>query len=130
MALSVSKQKVCKETIYVKKHNTPMYSLEEIITKYKSSKNKVEEVADFFIQKVDYEKIRFTSKMIGNSDGKYKMNINQIKDTIQFLIVNAVENFINNPIDACYISENLTLNVSNYSGKHYLSIGVRYDFTK
>ena len=32
MALSVSKQKVCKETIYVKKHNTSMYSLEEIIT--------------------------------------------------------------------------------------------------
>ena len=68
--------------------------------------------------------------MIGNSDGKYKMNINQIKDTIQFMIVSAVENFMNNPIDACYISENLTLNVSNYSGKHYLSIGVRYDFTK
>ena len=130
MALSVSKQKVCKETIYVKKHNTPMYSLEEIITKYKSSKNKVEEVADFFIQRVDYEKIRFTSKMISNSDGIYKMNINQIKDTIQFLIVNAVENFMNNPMDACYISENLILNISNYSGKHYLSIGVRYDFTK
>lgn len=107
-----------------------MYSLEEIINKYKSSKNKIEEVADFFIQRVDYEKIRFTSKLIGNSDGKYKMNINQIKDTIQFMITTGVENFINNHTDACYVSENFVLNISNYGGKHYLSVGIRYDFTK
>ena len=130
MALSISKQKVCKEYIYVKKHNINMYSLEEVISKFKTSKNKIDEVSDFFIQRVDYEKLRFVTKMLANSDGKYKPNINVIKDTVQFLIVSAVENFMNNPIDSCYVSENIILTVSNYGGKHFISIAPRLDFTK
>ena len=130
MALTISKQKVCKEYIYVKKHNKPMYSLEEIILKYKTSPNKAEEVADFFIEQVDYDKLKFTMKFLSNSDGKYKMSIVQIKEVVSFLIVTAVDNFMNNPIDSCYVSENIIVNVSNYSGKHYISVSPRLDFTK
>lgn len=126
--LSLSKTKVSKEYIFSKKHSTPIYSLEEIIQKYKTSKNKIEEVTDFFIQNINCERIRFLIKM--TSDKKYKPTVTQIEQTIKELILMAVDNFINNSIDSTYVSENIIATVSSYSGKHYLSISIRYDFTK
>ena len=107
-----------------------MYSLEEVISKFKTSKNKVEEIVNFFMERINYEKLRFVSKLIGNDDGKYKLNINQIKDCINFMLFEAIENYLNNPSDSVYVSENIILNVSNYGGKRYISISPRYDFTK
>ena len=82
------------------------------------------------MEKINYEKLRFVSKLIGNDDGKYKLNINQIRDCINFMLLEAIENYLNNPSDSVYVSENIILNVSNYGGKHYISISPRYDFTK
>ena len=52
------------------------------------------------------------------------------KDFITQLIKEAVENFMNNPIDSSYISESFVVTVSNYMGKHYISVCPRIDFSK
>lgn len=128
--LSVSKTKVNKEYIYVKKHAVSVYSLEEVILKFKKSNNKIEEVVNFYLEKIDFEKLRFVMKMLANSDGKTKLNINQVKDYISQLITEAIENFMNNSIDASYVSESIVVAVTSYQGKHQLIICPRYDFTK
>jgi len=128
--LSVSKTKVNKEYIYVKKHAVSVYSLEEVILKFKKSNNKIEEVVNFYLEKIDFEKLRFVMKMLANSDGKTKLNINQVKDYISQLITEAIENFMNNSIDASYVSESIVVAVTSYQGKHQLIVCPRYDFTK
>ena len=117
--LSLSSTKVAKEYIYVKKHAISLYSLEDVSAKFNKSKNKVDEIVDFFAQKINYEKMRFVIKLICNEDGKYKPNINQVKLTINELLIGAVENFLNNPMDCTYISENIVLTVSKYKGNDF-----------
>ena len=46
------------------------------------------------------------------------------------MIKEAVENFMNNPIDSSYISESFVVTVSNYMSKHYISVCPRIDFSK
>ena len=128
--LSVSKTKVNKEYIYVKKHTVNVYSLEEVIFKFKKSNDKVEEVANFYLEKIDFEKLRFVMKMLANSDGKTKLNINQVRDYITQLVTEAVDNFIKNPTDASYVSESIIVAVTSYQSKHQLIICPRFDFTK
>lgn len=127
--LSVSKTKVNKEYIYVKKHTVNVYSLEEVIFKFKKSNDKVEEVTNFYLEKIDFEKLRFVMKMLANSDGKTKLNINQVRDYITQLVTEAVDNFIKNPTDASYVSESIIVAVTSYQGKHQLIICPRFDFT-
>lgn len=128
--LSISKTKINKEYIYVKKHAISLYSLEDVILKFKKSANQTEEIINFYLEKIDFEKLRFVMKMIANSDGKTKLNINQVKDYITQLITEAIENFIKNPIDSSYVSESIVVGVTSYQGKHQLIICPRYDFTK
>ena len=128
--LSISKTKINKEYIYVKKHTVSLYSLEDVILKFKKSANQTEEIINFYLEKIDFEKLRFVMKMIANSDGKTKLNINQVKDYITQLITEAIENFIKNPIDSSYVTENIVVGVTSYQGKHQLIICPRYDFTK
>ena len=130
MYLSLSKTKVAKEYIYIKKHPISMYSLEEVSAKFSKSKDKIDEMVNFYAEKINYEKLRFVTKLICNEDGKYKPNVNQIKQTVNELLINAIENFSNNPIDSVYVSENIILTVSNNNGKHCISIAPRLDFTK
>lgn len=130
MYLSLSKTKVAKEYIYIKKHSISLYSLEEVSAKFSKSKDKVDEIVNFFAERINYEKFRFVTKLICNEDGKFKPNVNQIKMTINELLINAIENYLNNPNDAVYVSENIILTVSNYMGKHYISLAPRLDFSK
>lgn len=130
MYLSLTKSKVAKEYIYVKKHSISLYSLEEVSAKFNKSKDKVSEIVNFFVERINYEKLKFVTKMICNEDGKYKPNVNQIKTIINELLINAVEDFLNNPIDSIYVTENIILTVSIYNGKHYISIAPRLDFSK
>ena len=130
MLLSLKNQKVAKEYIYVKKHPVSMYSLEEVYAKFNKSKDKITEMVNFYAEKINYEKLRFCMKIMNGLDGKYKLNINQVKETVNELLINSIENFVNNSIDSTYVSENIVLTVSNYSGKHYISICPRLDFTK
>ena len=128
--LSLSKTKVCKEYIYIKKHAISLYSLEEVVQKFKKSKDRVTDVTNFYLEKINFEKLHFVFKIMSHSDGKKVFSIAQIKEYINQLIKEAVENFINNPIDSVYISESIIINVSNYMGKHYISISPRLDFSK
>lgn len=128
--LSIISTKVCKEFIYSKKHTVACISLEEIIAKYKKSKDPISEVVNFFLSQINFEKVRFTMKLLCNEDGKYKMNVNQIRQTISEMMIEAVTNFMKNPSDSVYISENIILSVTKYSGKHQITIAPRLDFTK
>ena len=128
--LSLLKQKISKEYIYIKKHPSQLISLEEGLSKNKNAKDKVSETALYFSEMIDYNRLKYIIKLINNMDGKYIMNISQVKEAVEFLLVKAIENFISNPKDSSYISENIVLTVSSYGGKHYISICPRFDFGK
>lgn len=128
--LSVLKNKVCKEIIYVKKHAVSLYSLEEVAVKFKKSKDQVSEMVNFFAEQTNYEKLKFAIKWLCSIDGKYKPNINVVRNTVNELLLDAIQNFLSNPNDSIYVSENIILAVSSYSGKHYISIAPRLDYTK
>lgn len=128
--LSLSKTKVSKEYIYVKKHSISLYSLEEVIQKFKKSKDKITDITNFYLDMLNFEKLHFVFKLCSNSDGKKVFSVFQIKDFISQLIMEAVENFLSNPIDSFYVSESIIVSVSNYMGKHYISISPRIDFSK
>lgn len=128
--LSISKTKVCKEYIYIKKHVISLYSLEEVVQKFKKSKDRVADITNFYLEKLNFDKLHFVSKLCSHSDGKTVFSTNQIRDFITQMIKEAVENFMNNPIDSSYISESFVIIVSNYMGKHYISVCPRIDFSK
>jgi len=128
--LSISKKKVSKEYIYVKKYPIPLHSLEDTIQKFKKSENKVADIVNFYTNMLNFEKIRFIIKLASNSDGKKPLNINQVEEYIRQMLTEAVTNFISNPMDSFYVSESIILSVTNYSGKHYISISPRIDFSK
>ena len=128
--LSISKTKVCKEYIYTKKHTISLYSIEEVVQKFKKSKDKVSDITNFYLEKLNFDKLHFVSKLCSYSDGKTVFSAKDIKTFITQLIGEAVENFMNNPIDSEYISESFVVTVSNYMGKHYISVCPRIDFSK
>jgi hypothetical protein len=127
---SLLKSKVCKENIYIKKHLIQMFSIEEIESKFATSKNKLYDVADFYLNKINLAKFHMVLRWICNADGKKPMNINQIENALGELVMEALRNYFNNKVDAVYISENILVSVSSYNGKHYLSVCPRYDFCK
>ena len=128
--LSLSKKKINKEYIYVRKHNTVMYSIEDVLLKYKKSQNKIEDTVLFFSNKIPYDKLTFVMKIIFHSDGKTVLDIDKVKNYINQMLVEAIENFVANPTDSSYVSDSIVLIVSSYGGKHYISICPRYDFVK
>jgi hypothetical protein len=128
--ISLYKTKVAKEYIYIKKHKISLYSLEDISLKFNKSNNKINDMVNFFIEKINWEKFRFSMKVVSDADGKQKININQIKLIVNEMFENAISNFLNNPIDSYYIYENMIVMISNYGGKHYISLCPRYDFSK
>ena len=128
--LSISKTKVCKEYIYTKKHTISLYSLEEVVQKFKKSKDKVSDITNFYLEKLNFDKLHFVSKLCSYSDGKTVFSAKDIKTFITQLIREAVENFMNNPLDSEYISESFVVTVSNYMGQHYISVCPRIDFSK
>lgn len=128
--LSLSKKKTIKEYIYVRKHTVNAYSLEELISRLKKSKDMESNIVDFYISQINFEKLTFIIKLSAHSDGKVVMAINDIKNNVRQMISEAVSNYIMNPMDSVYISENIIVNLYSYSGKHYLSISPKIDFTK
>ena len=42
----------------------------------------------------------------------------------------AAENYFANSMDSIYVSESIIVAVSSYSGKHYISLSPRIDFSK
>ena len=54
--LSISKTKVCKEYIYTKKHSISLYSLEEVVQKFKKSKDRVADITNFYLEKLNFDK--------------------------------------------------------------------------
>ena len=80
--LSISKTKVCKEYIYIKKHVISLYSLEEVIQKFKKSKDRVADITNFYLEKLNFDKLHFVSKLCSHSDGKTVFSTNQIRDFI------------------------------------------------
>jgi len=128
--LSLIKNKISKEYIYAKKHTVNVYPLEDVILKFKKSENKIEKIIEFYIEKMDFEKLKFVIKMIASSDKKTSLSINQVKDYVIQLITEAVENFIQTSMDSIYISEYIVVGVTSYQGKHQLFVCPRYDFTK
>jgi hypothetical protein len=81
--LSISKTKVCKEYIYTKKHSISLYSLEEIVQKFKKSKDKVSDITNFYLEKLNFDKLHFVSKLCSHSDGKTVFSANQIKEFLK-----------------------------------------------
>ena len=94
------------------------------------SKDFVLSPSNFYLEKLNFDKLHFVSKLCSHSDGKTVFSTNQIKDFITQMIKEAVENFMNNPMDSSYISESFVVTVSNYMGKHYISVCPRIDFSK
>lgn len=128
--LSIVKRKTSKETIYMKKHPVPIYSLEELERKFSKSEDKVVEIANFYLSKINFDKFRFICKLVTNLDGKTPITTKLIKEYLTQFIMEAVENWLVNKMDSFYVSENLIVSVSSYGGKHYLSISPRMDFLK
>lgn len=128
--LSISKTKVCKEYIYTKKHQIPLYSLEEVLQNFNKSKNKVLDAVNFYIEKINFDKLHFVSKLCSHSDGKRVFSAPLLKDMIFQLMKEAISDFVKNKIDSVYVSESIIINISNYSNKHYISISPRIDFSK
>ena len=128
--LSLSKKKINKEYIYVRKHNTVMYSIEEVLAKYKKSQNKIEDTVSFFADKLPYDKLTFVMKIMFHSDGKTVLDVNKVKSYVVQMLTEAIENFVANPSDSSYVSDSIILIISNYGGKHYISVCPRYDFVK
>ena len=128
--LSLSKIKVSKEYIYSKKHITPLYSLEEVCLMFKNSKDKISDVVNFYLDKLNFEKLRFIIKLTTHLDGKTSLNLAQTRDYVEQLVIKAIENYMKNSMDGVYVSENIIVTISPYSGKHYISICPRIDFSK
>ncbi len=128
--LSLSKKKLNHEYIYVRKQNNPMFSLEDLLAKYKKSKNKIEEIVLFYTNMINFEKFTYITKLLCMQDGKKTASVVKIKSYIIQMITEAVENFINNPSDNSYVSDLILVIVSNYNGKHYISVCPRLDFIK
>lgn len=128
--LSLSKKKLNHEYIYVRKQNNPMFSLEDLLVKYKKSKNKIEEIVLFYTNMINFEKFTYITKLLCMQDGKKTASVVKIKSYIIQMITEAVENFINNPSDNSYVSDLILVIVSNYNGKHYISVCPRLDFIK
>lgn len=128
--LSLSKKKLNYEYIYVRKQNNPMFSLEDLLAKYKKSKNKIEEIVLFYTNMINFEKFTYITKLLCMQDGKKTASVVKIKSYIIQMITEAVENFINNPSDNSYVSDLILVIVSNYNGKHYISVCPRLDFIK
>lgn len=114
----------------MKKHPVPIYSLEELERKFSKSEDKVVEIANFYLSKINFDKFRFICKMITNLDGKTPMTVGMIKEYLTQFIAEAVENWLSNKMDAFYVSENVIVAVSSYGGKHYISICPKLDFLK
>ena len=128
--LSLSKKKICKEYIYVKKHTLPLYSLEEVSQKFKKSEDKASDMANFYLSKINFDKLHFVFKLIAHSDGKKVLSVAQLRDFVEQLVYEAVENFLSNPMDAVYVSECVVVDVSSYNGRHNLFVSPRLDFSK
>lgn len=128
--LSVVKRKMSKEHIYAKKHTYSMFSLEELEKRYEKSDDMVSDIVDFYLSKVNFEKLRFVIKLVSNSDGKMPLNINQVKMYLKQLINEAVESYLSGGQDSVHVSENLVVLVSSYNGRHFLSVCPRLDFLR
>ena len=57
--LSLSKKKTIKEYIYVRKHTVNAYSLEELISRLKKSKDLETDIVNFYISQINFEKLTF-----------------------------------------------------------------------
>lgn len=128
--LSLSKTKMCKEYVFIKKHPLQMYAIEDVALQFKNSKDKASDIAYFYLSKVNFEKLKFVIKLMANSDGKRPLNLNQVREYTEQLVMDAVKNYIANGTDAVYMSESIVVSISSYNGKHNLSISPRLDFLK
>ena len=79
---------------------------------------------------INFEKFTYITKLLCIQDGKKTASVVKIKSYIIQMITEAVENFINNPSDNSYVSDLILVIVSNYNGKHYISVCPRLDFIK
>lgn len=128
--LSLNKIKVCKEYIYSKKHVASLWSLEDVYMKFKNSKNVVFDMANFYLNEINFEKLRFILKIVSNMDGKTALNLAQVKDYVEEMMIKAMENYVKNSMDGVYVSEHIVVTISPYGGKHYISVCPRIDFLK
>ena len=128
--LSIIKRLVCKEYIYAKKHIISLYSLEEISAKFKKSDDMLTEMGMFYIDKINFEKLRFIIKLMATSDGKTPLNLNQTKTFTLELMTEAIKNYLMNSTCGVYVSESIAVIISVYGGKHHISVCPRLDFVK
>lgn len=128
--LSLNKIKVCKEYIYSKKHVVSLWSLEDVYVKFKNSKDVVFDMTNFYLNEINFEKLRFILKIVSNMDGKTALNLAQVKDYVEEMMIKAMENYVKNSMDGVYVSEHIVVIISPYGGKHYISVCPRIDFLK